>query len=143
MIKYVLPAVFVITVVFYACSCNRKTAKTEAEDTSARGIHATGITPEISADDPFRNQPNDLCTIIRRLDILYYDPEKNVDDPSAYPEKYCLLDICLDDTSNYSGIVNIGDSIEPINTIFQLVKVFDSEDEARTYAAKYGIKDMQ
>ncbi|MBC8045667.1 MAG: hypothetical protein H7Y00_02630 [Fimbriimonadaceae bacterium] len=138
--KYFLAVIIAITFLFYNSSCNRQTATNE-ETTSQ--TETKEMVPEITPDDPFKNQPNELCTIIRKLEITYYDPKKSVEDPLQYPQKYCLIDICLDDPDNNSGIVNIGDSIEPINTIFQLVKVFDTEEEARAYSAKYGVKDIQ
>lgn len=141
--RYVLAGMLVMTCIFYASSCNRKTADTGNNNENLTGIESKTIIPEITAEEPFKNQPNELCTVIRRLDIGYYDPEKNVEDVTQYPEKYCLLDICLDDESNYSGIVNIGDSIEPVNTIFQLIKVFDTDEEAKAYAEKYQVKDVK
>jgi hypothetical protein len=143
MSRYFLAGIIVASCTFYASSCNRKTADTGNTEELLTGVESKQIIPEITADEPYKNQPNELCTVIRKLDISYYDPGKNVDDVSEYPDKYCLLDICLDDGSNYSGIVNIGDSIEPINTIFQLIKVFETDEEAKMYAQKFGIKDMQ
>lgn len=140
--KYFLAAVLVMSSIFFAASCNRKTADTQPAEETLSGIESKTIIPEISAEEPFKNQPNELCTVIRKLDIHYYAPEKNVEDASAYPMKYCLLDICLDDESNYSGIVNLGDSVEAINTIYQLIKVFETDEEAKAYALQYGIKDM-
>src|SRR5262245_57838480 len=94
----------------FCVSCGRKTSGEkepgeEQEITAPVIKDATSITPE----DPFRNQPNDLCTIIRKLDISYYSPQTVTDDPSSFPEKYCLLDICLETIDPNGTTINIGE----------------------------------
>lgn len=138
--KNTLFTIVALSLLFYNSSCNRNTSGNEEKTTAHE---QKKIEPEITPDDPFRNQPNNFCTIIRKLEVTYYDPAIQTDDPSSYPQKYCLLDVCLDDPDNSSGILNIGDSIDMMNTYYQLIKVFDSKEEARAYAEKYQIKDNE
>ena len=122
-------------------SCNRKTADSNSEDnsvSSGNNYDAANITYE----DPFKNQPTEFCTVIRKLTVNYYEPERNLEDINAYPKKYCLLDVCIDKIDNQILVINLGDSIQSANAIFSLIKVFDSYEETKAYEIKYGIKDV-
>ncbi|HMU70423.1 MAG TPA: hypothetical protein PKC38_10450 [Chitinophagales bacterium] len=125
-------------------SCNRTTGKEENNTDEATESTSTSRTKDpniITVDDPFKNQPNVFCTVIRNLDISYYAPEKTVDDVAAYPKKCCLLDVCLDQPGSSGMVVNLGDDTEIVTADFELIKVFDSADEARAYAEKHQIQD--
>jgi hypothetical protein len=145
--KKTLIVVIVLSAVFIA-ACGRKTneqnneaitTNNEVEITQPVIKDKTLITPE----DPFKNQPNEFCTVIRKLDISYYAPEKEVSDVTAYPEKYCLLDVCLEVTNPNSLSVNLGDGDEVVTTAYELIKVFESEGEAKAYAERWKVLDVK
>ncbi|MBK9457479.1 MAG: hypothetical protein IPO24_18820 [Bacteroidetes bacterium] len=125
--------------------CGRKTASDETTAPESVEIDqpeindATLITPE----EPFKNQPNEFCTVIRKLDISYYAPNKEVEDVTAYPSKYCLLDVCLEKINPNGMIINLGDENEVVTTSFELIKVFETEAEAKGYAERYKIIDVK
>ncbi len=129
----------VLAFCFILLSCNRKT-----NTDNAVVVEKKEIINEITDDDPFKDQPNELCTIIRKLNVTHYDPAKEVDynNLSSYPEKYCLLDICLEETSNSAGTLNIGDESQPVTVSYQLIKIFNSVEKAQEYASKHQIKDV-
>ncbi len=81
--------------------------------------------------------------MIRKLDISYYSPSTITDDASAFPKKYCLLDICLETIDPGAMTINIGEDGETVSTTFELIKIFDSYDEAKAYADKYQIQDVK
>lgn len=129
--KYVF--LFLISGLFYNSSCNRQTNSKEEPNNMIREI-----IPEITTEEPFKNQPNELCTIIRKLNSEIYAPEEQ----TTLPPKYCLLDICLENNANSNGVINIGDSTEQVNTYFQLIKIFNTEEEMLNYVSEHGIKDV-
>jgi hypothetical protein len=140
--------VFSLLSAFFVAACGRKTNEQgNEENTTGNEVEITQpvikdktlITPE----DPFKNQPNEFCTVIRMLDISYYAPDKTVDDVSAFPKKYCLLDVCLEVTNPNSLSVNLGEGDEVVTTAYELIKVFESEAEAKAYAGKFGIVDVK
>ena len=130
--------------ILFISSCGRKT---NDEPTSIESIDIeqpilqdeTLITPE----EPFKNQPNEFCTVIRKLDISYYAPSKQVEDVTQFPTKYCLLDVCLEKINPNGMVINLGDDNEVVTTSFELIKVFESELEAKGYAANYKIIDVK
>ncbi len=136
---------FSIIVLATISSCGRKTADEAAPTSDSVTIEqpeirdATLITPE----EPFKNQPNEFCTVIRKLDISYYAPNKQVEDVTAFPSKYCLLDVCLETINPNGMVINLGDDNEVVTTSFELIKVFESELEAKGYAAQYKIIDVK
>ena len=136
---------FSIIVLAAISSCGRKTADEGAPTSDSVTIEqpvikdATLITPE----EPFKNQPNEFCTVIRKLDISYYAPNKQVEDVTAFPSKYCLLDVCLETINPNGMVINLGDDNEVVTTSFELIKVFESELEAKGYAAQYKIIDVK
>ncbi len=129
-----------ISLFMYAPACNQKSAENTNNESvvSTNNENPKNITPEV----PFKNQPNEFCTVIRKLDISYYEPKKEIENVSGHPKKYCLLDVCLDEISNNGLIINLGDSMETVTVNYSLIKVFETVDEAKTYADKYGIKDI-
>lgn len=132
------------TSVMVLASCNRTTTpeKQGSDAISSEAITPGAIDPTvISAEEPFKNQPSEFCTVIRKLDISFYAPNKSVDDVSAFPKKYCLLDICLEQPGSSGMVVNLGDETEIVTADFELIKVFESSDEAKAYAEKYKIID--
>lgn len=124
-------------------SCGRKTSDTNETEEVVIETPIIKDTTSITAEDPFRNQPNELCTMIRNLDISYYSPTTVTDDASAFPKKYCLLDICLETIDPAAPTINIGEDGETVSTTFQLIKIFNSYDEAKAYADKYKIGDVK
>lgn len=129
---------------FLAVGCNRNTGTDERDSSQDVEILQPAITDAnlITPEDPFRNQPNEFCTVIRKLDISYYAPEKSVDDVTAFPQKYCLLDVCLDGPSSNGNVVNLGEGNDVVTSSYELIKVFDSYEEAKAYAEKYKIVDV-
>ena len=99
----------------------------------------TLITPE----EPFKNQPNEFCTVIRKLDASYYAQGQTIEDVNAFPKKYCLLDVCLEIVNPNGMIINLGDDDEVVTTSFELIKVFETEAEAKNYAEQYKIVDFK
>lgn len=140
---------FIATITLFGCG---RKATTETDDTtsSTPTTETTNSNKEprvkdetlITSDDPFKNQPNTFCTVIRKLDISYYAPEKQIDDVRAFPKKYCLLDVCLEKIDPNGMIINLGDENEVVTSSFELIKIFDTEAEARNYVAKYQITDV-
>ena len=124
-------------------SCGRKTSDTNETEEVVIETPIIKDTTSITAEDPFKNQPNELCTMIRNLDISYYSPTTVTDDASAFPKKYCLLDICLETVDPGAPTINIGEDGETVSTTFQLIKIFNSYDEAKAYADKYKIGDVK
>lgn len=137
--------IFSIFVMITIAGCGRKTADEAELQNESVSIEqpeikdATLITPE----EPFKNQPNEFCTVIRKLAISYYAPNKQVEDATAFPAKYCLLDICLEKIDPNAMIINLGDDDEVVTTSFELIKIFESELEAKGYAEKYKIIDVK
>lgn len=134
----------IISGLIFLSACNRNTAKdanVEREVTieQPKVMDANLITPE----DPFKNQPNEFCTVIRKLDISYYAPNQEVEDISQYPKKYCLLDVCLDGMSSNGNVINLGGEDEIVTSSYELIKVFDSYEEAKAYVEKYKIVDFE
>ncbi|MBC8172289.1 MAG: hypothetical protein H7X71_00160 [Chitinophagales bacterium] len=142
---YQLKVLFALNILLLI-GCNRQTSADEkSENISDNRDEKKTIVPEITVDDPFKDQPYPSCTIIRKLEVTSYAPEKNIDesDMEKYPPKYCLLDICLHDDTNSTGIINIGDETVTVTTYYQLIKVFETEEEAKSYAEKYKITDTE
>ncbi len=129
---------------FLGVGCNRNTGTEERDSSQDVEILQPAITDAnlITPEDPFRNQPNEFCTVIRKLDISYYAPEKSVDDVTVFPQKYCLLDVCLDGPSSNGNVVNLGEGNDVVTSSYELIKVFDSYEEAKAYAEKYKIVDV-
>lgn len=128
--------------------CGRNTnSSTNEEKTSTEEIEITQpvikdetlITPE----EPFKNQPNEFCTVIRKLDASYYAQGQAIEDVNAFPKKYCLLDVCLEVVNPNGMIINLGDDDEVVTTSFELIKVFETEAEAKSYAEQYKIVDFK
>ncbi len=136
------PIIFIIfiSLFMYAPACNQKSAENSSSESAiiTNNENPKNITPEY----PFKNQPNEFCTIIRKLDISYYEPKKEIENISDHPKKYCLLDVCLDEVTYNGLVINLGDSTETVTVNYSLIKVFETEDEAKNYADKYGIKDV-
>lgn len=125
-------------------SCGRKTS--DGPDVNGEPeiiLSEATDTTSITAEDPFRNQPNELCTIIRKLDVSYYSPKTVVEDISQYPKKYCLLDICLDKVDNADMTISLGEEGETVTTTFELIRIFEDEASAKIYAEKYKISDVK
>lgn len=136
---------FAISLLVFCTACNRTTSKEQSrEQEGSADINQPIITDAslITPTDPFRNQPNKLCTVIRKLDISYYSPKTEVDDVSKYPKKYCLLDVCLDGQSSNGNIVNLGGEDEMVTSSYELIKVFDSYAETKAYVDQYLIEDV-
>ena len=135
----------IVSVWFFSTSCNRTTSKDQnlqadmETETIQPAITDAGL---ITPAEPFKNQPNKLCTVIRKLDISYYNPKKEVEDVSQYPKKYCLLDVCLDGPSSNGNIVNLGGADEMVTSSYELIKVFNSYEETKSYVEKYLIEDV-
>ncbi len=128
---------------FVSFSCNRTTTadKNKETENSLRAEHYYSTT---TAENPFEYQPNEFCTVIRKIDVTRYAPEKEISENELrnFPPRYCLLDVCLDNDERSSLVVNLGDSSEQVMATFQIIKVFDTETEARDYASQHGIKDV-
>ncbi len=133
---FLLLSVFVLTIY----GCNRSPSKPNS-DNAPISVGNNNDPQNITYDDPFKNQPTEFCTVIRKLEVNYYDPEKNAEDLSEYPKKYCLLDVCIDNIDNSGLVINLGDSLQIANAVFSLIKVFESYEEAKAYELKYGIID--
>lgn len=132
-----------LTIVFYSCDRNTSNQKTETDYESKTGNSFTNSDPSnITTEEPFKNQPNEFCTIIRKLEVELYAPEKKLDENISYPKKYCLLDVCLDHIDNDALIVDLGDSTQTANATYALIKVFETFEETKAYEIKYGIKDV-
>lgn len=116
-----------------------KTSTEEIEITQPVIKDETLITPE----EPFKNQPNEFCTVIRKLDASYYAQGQAIEDVNAYPKKYCLLDVCLEIVNPNGMIINLGDDDEVVTTSFELIKVFETEAEAKSYVEQYKIVDFK
>lgn len=97
----------------------------------------------ITPTDPFKNQPNEFCTVIRKLDISYYDAKNQVEDANKFPKKYCLLDVCLENVDPNGFIINLGDDDEVVTTAFELIKVFETTAETKAYVEQYKIVDVK
>ncbi len=138
--------IFILFVLLMGFGCGRKTAEekeTTIDDNTT--IEQPDIKDEtlITPEEPFKNQPNEFCTVIRKLDISYYAPGKQVEDVNAFPQKYCLLDVCLDKVDPNGMIINLGDDDEVVTTSFELIKIFETENEAKVYAERYKIIDVK
>ena len=132
-----------ISLVFISCNRNTSDSENEEETISNNNVILDNSDPSnITESEPFRNQPNEFCTIIRKLEVEYYAPGKKLDENKSYPDKYCLLDVCLDNINNDALIINLGDSTEIANATYAIIKVFESEEETRSYEQKYAIKDV-
>lgn len=116
-----------------------KTSTEEIEITQPVIKDETLITPE----EPFKNQPNEFCTVIRKLDASYYAQGQAIEDVNAFPKKYCLLDVCLEIVNPNGMIINLGDDDEVVTTSFELIKVFETEAEAKSYVEQYKIIDFK
>ncbi|MEZ5015019.1 MAG: hypothetical protein R2794_12075 [Chitinophagales bacterium] len=124
---------------FILCiSCNRNTGeKNNTEDMELSSNSLNEDPMNITAEDPFRNQPNALCTIIRKIGPSLYGGK----DVQA-AEKYCLLDICIDNITNPDLTINLGDASTMVTAYFAVIKIFDSAEEAKQYAADHQIQDV-
>lgn len=129
-------------------SCGRTTSSSEKEENSTTAEiditqpiikDKTLITPE----EPFKNQPNEFCTVIRKLDASYYATGQTIEDVNAFPKKYCLLDVCLEIVNPNGMVINLGDDDEVVTTSFELIKVFETEAEAKSYVEQYKIVDFK
>ena len=143
MVKKISYLILVTGLVFL--SCNRTTSTTEKEEvfvSSSDEVSDNSDPSNITETEPFRNQPNEFCTIIRKLEVEYYAPGKKLDEHTSYPDKYCLLDVCLENITNNALIINLGDSTEIANANYAIIKIFESEEETRAYESKFGIKDV-
>ncbi len=128
------------------CACNRPTAserKSEIPE-EKKVIISNEINARITADNPFENQPNTFCTIIRRLEVSQYAPNLSEEELNAspHPPKYCLLDICLDADETSVHMINLGDTAEQIMTAYKVIALFPTPDSAKNYAARYNIIDV-
>lgn len=90
-------------------------------------------TATITADDPFKGQPNTFCTVIRRV------PAQEINRDSSM---VCLLDVCLDDEEIPVYSINLGTNDDPVMAYYKLIKVFESPAEAMVYAVEFGIQDV-
>jgi hypothetical protein len=130
MMKLAFIPVVMLTLISIAASCNRNSGGSdEALETGA----ALRNMAKISADDPFEGQPNEFCTVIRKL------PASDIGSTS---DQYCLLDVCLDDDETTILSIDLGDGEEQIMAAYKLIKVFQSAEEAQQYALKYRIVDV-
>lgn len=126
----------------FCVGCNRNTSTSDPVEESSTIQPAITDAELITPEAPFKNQPNEFCTVIRKLDISYYDPKKEVEDISVYPKKYCLLDVCLDAPSSNGNIINLGDEGDMITSSYELIYVFNTVEEAKQYAEKHNIIDV-
>lgn len=143
MVKTFSLLTLLITLSIIGCNRNTADSDTEEEIQSDNNEMLDNSDPSnITASEPFRNQPNEFCTIIRKLEAEYYAPGKKLDENKSYPEKYCLLDVCLDNITNDALIIDLGDSTSTANANYAIIKIFESEEETKEYERKFGIKDV-
>lgn len=142
MVKFFSCVLLLSGFVFF--SCNRTISKTEKEEEEySSGDFLDNSDPSnITESEPFRNQPNEFCTIIRKMEVELYAPEKKLDENKSYPKKYCLLDVCLDKITNDGLIINLGDSTQTANATYAIIKIFETVEETRAYENKFAIKDV-
>jgi hypothetical protein len=119
-----------LTLISIAGSCNR--SSTSSDDAVESGAALRNMA-KISAEDPFEGQPNEFCTIIRKL------PASDI---GTNTDQYCLLDVCLDEDETTVLSIDIGDGEEQIIAAYKLIKVFQSAEEAQQYAREYKIVDV-
>lgn len=133
-----------VVMVVLGGGCNRNTTTDAGGEADEMEMVQPAITDAnlITPEEPFKNQPNAFCTVIRKLDISYYAPEQTVEDVSTFPKKYCLLDVCLDGPSSNDNVVNLGEGDDMVTSSYELIKVFDSYAEAKAYAEKFKIVDV-
>lgn len=124
-------------------SCGRNTGTATRESSVESAKPDLSDTSLITPEQPFKNQPNEFCTVVRKLDASYYARDKNIEDPSAYPKKYCLIDVCLEHVSMDDMTIDLGEDGESVTTVFKLIKVFDSYEEAKAYVEQYKIVDYK
>ncbi len=133
-----------ITILLF--SCNRNTGKEPKEEEVAIKTDPSNTTNadpnNITAEEPFKNQPNEFCTIIRKLDVSNYAPDLKIDENKIYPKKYCLLDVCLEHITNSGLIINLGENNENAWATFAVIKVFESENDMLSYSEKYKVRDI-
>lgn len=122
-----------ILFIFISVAASCKHSQKQAEDALLEGGAALLYEARITEDEPFKNQPNDFCTVIRQLPA--FELGDSID-------RYCLLDICLDDDEQSLLTIDLGDSEESITANYTLAKVFLTAEEAMQYAHQYGIKDV-
>lgn len=130
-------------VIFSGCNRNTGNDSRVDENVPVETIQPTIVDAQlITPEDPFKNQPNKFCTVIRKLDISYYAPNQEVEDVLKYPKKYCLLDVCLDGPSSNDNVVNLGEADEIVTSSYELIKVFNSLEETKAYVKQYAIEDV-
>ncbi|MFN3939030.1 MAG: hypothetical protein ACK4IY_00495 [Chitinophagales bacterium] len=138
--------IVIISFLFISTGCNRPTKndRQAAMPTEKKAEITQEVTARISADNPFENQPNAFCTVIRKLDVMQYAPGTSEEELNAapHPPKYCLLDVCLDADETSIHILNLGDDTEPIMSAYKVICIFPSVDSAIAYAKKYQIIDV-
>ncbi|MBK8489025.1 MAG: hypothetical protein KBF51_11205 [Chitinophagales bacterium] len=136
----------IFSISIYFAACNRPTAEERKTETPEEKnvVISNDVQARITAENPFENQPNEFCTIIRKLEVLQYAPNLSEEELNAspHPPKYCLLDICLDDDETSVHMINLGDEKEQIMTAYKVITLFPSADSARVYATQYKIVDV-
>ncbi len=143
MTKTFLLLILLLNFIFFSCNRTNSNAKSDEEySTNNDDISDNSDPSNITVSEPFRNQPNEFCTIIRKLEVEYYSPGKKLEENRSYPKKYCLLDVCLENITNDALIINLGDSTETANANYAIIKIFESEEETREYENKFAIKDV-
>jgi len=143
MVKTYSLLMLLLCFVFFSCNRNTPNNEKEEEYSSNNNEILDNFDPSnITESEPFRNQPNEFCSIIRKLEVEYYAPGKKLEENKLYPDKYCLLDVCLVNINNDALIINLGDSTEIANATYAIIKIFETEEETRSYEIKYAIKDV-
>ncbi len=125
MIRYILGFSIVLSI---AASCNRNNS-----GNGNSGAAAADNFSKIDATAPFEGQPNNFCTVIRKVAASELGKEQDC---------ICLLDVCLDEDETPVYSVNLGTAEEPVLAAYKLIKIFDSRQEALSYAAEYQIVDV-
>lgn len=139
--------IFALSSVFFLVSaCNRPT-KNDRQTTlpEEKKVDITqDVTARITANNPFENQPNEFCTVIRKLEVLQYAPNTSEEELNAspHPPKYCLLDVCLDADETSVHMLNLGDESEQIMSAYKVICIFPNADSAVAYASRYKIIDV-
>lgn len=126
-------------------SCNRPTQQEPNSEsvTEEKIIISNDVQARITADAPFENQPNEFCTVIRKLEVSQYAPNLSEEELNAspHPPKYCLLDVCLDADETSVHQLNLGDETEQIMSAYKVISIFPDADSARNYTLRYKIVD--
>jgi len=120
----------ILAILSISASCNKNGSSGESANNEN---NIENNRAKITADNPFEGQPNEFCTVIRRV------PGQEIGESE---DAYCLIDVCLDEDETTIYSINLGTIEEPVLAAYKLIKVFETPQAALEYAGQFSIVDV-